>query len=215
MTMRSIDQLERALDEDLAWRKRELTTVKAMLDNSRTRPHERTLLLRAAICILYAHWEGFIKDAAARYVSFVATRGLRYRNLSPNFVALGLRREIRRAGQSDSPIIHTGLVVKLLSDLGDHPDSQWENTVNTRSNLDSRTLAEILTLVGLEATEYLLKGLLVDGRLVANRNRVVHGTKVEIDYDDYTELHSQIIFLVERFRTDIQNAAVTEQFRLQ
>ncbi len=212
MTTRSIDQLDQALDEDLAWRKRELTTVKLMLD--KTRPHERALLLRAAICILYAHWEGFVKNAANRYVSFVATRGVSYRNLAPNFIAVGLRADIKRAGESDNPILHNDLVSKLLSDLSDHPNSHWENVVNTRSNLNSKTLEEILALVGLDAREYLSKGMLVDGKLLANRNQVAHGTRIDIDYADYIELHSQVISLVEQFRTDIQNAAVTERFRI-
>ena len=211
MTIRSLDQLVRALDEDLAWRKRELTTLKFMLRTPRD--HQRYLLLRAAICLLYAHWEGFVRAAATSYVSFVATRGLRYRNLTPNFVALGLRPEIQRAGQSNSPTIHTELTTRLMSDLSERAAIDWQLSVNTRSNLNADTLKEILVLLGLEGQDYLLKGPLLDRRLIANRNRVAHGTRIDIEPEDYDSLHTEVIELVERFRTDIENAAATEKFR--
>lgn len=211
MRIRSLAQLIEALDDDLAWRKRELTTVNFMLANPRR--HQRGPLLRAAVCLLYAHWEGFVKTAATSYVSFVATKGLRYRDLTTNFVALGLRTEIREAGQSNRPTIHTGIVRRLLSDLSDNAKIDSQNSVNTRSNLNTDTLREILALLGLDEKNYLSKGPLLDEKLLANRNRVAHGERVEIDSGDYRLLHGEIIQLVDWFNTDVQNAAVMEQFR--
>ena len=211
MRVRSLNQLIEALDEDLAWRKRELTTVNFMLANPRH--HQRGPLLRAAICLLYAHWEGFVKTAATGYVSFVAHRGLSYRDLTPNFVALGLRAEIRDAGQSNRPTIHTGIVARLMSDLSENAEIDWHNSVNTRSNLNTDALREILALLGLNERNYLSKGPLLDEKLLANRNRVAHGERVEIDSDDYGVLHSEIIQLANWFNTDVQNAAVTGQYR--
>ena len=211
MRIRSLTQLIEALDDDLAWRKRELTTVNFMLANPRQ--HQRGPLLRASICLLHAHWEGFVKKAATSYLSFVATRGLRYRDLTPNFVALGFRTEIREAGQSNRPTVHTGIVTRLMSDLSDNAEINWQNSVNTRSNLNAETLREILTLLGLDERDYLLKGPLLDEKLLANRNRVAHGERVEIDSDDYDVLHSELIQLIDRFSTDVQNAAATGRFR--
>ena len=211
MRIRSVAELVEVLDDDLAWRKRELTTVNFMLANPRQ--HQGYVLLRAAICLLYAHWEGFIKTAAVGYVSYVAHRGLRYRDLTPNFVALALRAEIQNAGQSSRPSIHTGIVDRLMSDLSENAEIDWQNSVVTRSNLNSNALSEILVLLGLDNSNYLTKGPFLDEKLLANRNRVAHGERVEIDSSDYEALHSEIIQLAEWFNTDVQNAAVTEQFR--
>ncbi len=210
MRIRSLDQLAQALDDDLAWRKRELATVKFMLANPRR--HQREPLLRAAICILYAHWEGFVKLAATGYVSYVATRGLRYRDLTPNFVALGMRRQIRDAGQSNLSSLHTELAARLMSDLSERVLIDWETAISTRSNLNADTLKEILALLGIDEQPYILKGPLLDQRLLANRNRVAHGERAEIEVDEYSELHTEIIKLVEQFSTDVQNAAVMGQF---
>ncbi len=211
MRIHSLTELAQFLDDELSWRKRELTTLKFML--VRQRPHERVLLLRAAVCILYAHWEGFVKAAATSYVSFVATRNLRYHDLAPNFVALGLRTEISQAGQSDRPTIYTALTTKLMLGLSEHANIDWEHSVNTRSNLNTDTLSEIICLLGLEGNDYLLKKQLLDRRLLGNRNLIAHGQRVEIEPDDYSVLHDEVIQLLQNFRSDVENAAATEAFR--
>ena len=213
MRIRTLKQLSEFLDEQLAWRKKELTALKLMLNGSR--PHERILLLRAGICLLYAHWEGFIKAAATSYLSFVGSRNLRYRDLTPNFIALGLRQQIRGAGRSNLPSLHTDLTTRLTSGLSDPARINWEDAVEVGGNLNSRALGEIFCLLGLDLKAYSAKGPLLDQRLLANRNLIAHGERPEIDPHDYEELHSEVIQLVDWIRTDIENAAVTSAYRRQ
>ena len=213
MRVRSLTELTQFLDDELAWRKKELTTLKVLLDKSR-RQHETVLLLRAAICLLYAHWEGFVKAAATGYLSYVATRGLRYQDLTPNFVALGLWSDISQAGESNLPTLRTALMTRLISGLSERARINWEQSIDAGSNLNFKTLNEIMCAVGLDSKEYLLKKPIIDQRLLANRNAIVHGERrPEIGPDDYAGLNDDIVQLVERFRTDIENAAATNSFR--
>ena len=213
MRVRSLTELTQFLDDELAWRKKELTTLKVLLDKSH-RHHETMLLLRAAICLLYAHWEGFVKAAATGYLSYVATRGLRYRDLTPNFVALGLWSDISQAGESNLPTLRTALTTKLISGLSERASIDWGQSIDAGSNLNSKTLDEIMCAVGLDSKEYLLKKPIIDQRLLANRNAIVHGERrPEIGPDDYAVLNDDIVQLVERFRNDIENAAATNRFR--
>ena len=211
MSIRTLGQLSETLGDDLRWRKRELTTAKFMLEKSRS--HEKEFMLRAGICLLYAHWEGFIKTATMSYVSYVAHQGLRYRQLTPNFVALGIRREIQEAGKSNLPSIHTKLVEFLMPDSAENSTIDWQILVNTFSSLNTNKLKEILILLGLNDQNYASKNQLLDEKLLASRNRIAHGGRGGIDLDDYYALHTEIIGLVERFNTDVQNAAATEQYR--
>ena len=213
MKVRSLLELTQFLDGELAWRKRELTTLKIWLRKSR-RQHETVILLRAAICLLYAHWEGFVKAAATGYLSYVATRGLRYQDLTPNFVALGLWSDISDAGASKLPTLRTALTTKLISGLSERPSMTWQPMIDTGSNLNYKTLNEILVAMGLDNKDYLLKKVIIDQRLLANRNAIAHGERrPEIDVDDYAGLNDDIVQLVERFRTDIENAAAMKSFR--
>lgn len=176
------------------------------------RHHEKQIMLRAAVCILYAHWEGFIKQAATAYISFVATRGRRLRDLKPNFVALGLRGLISSAGASNSPTLHTELISTVISGLEENANLQWSNSVNSASNLNSKVLIEILCLLGLDSTGYLSSGPLIDQRLLRNRNRIAHGDRGDMDPDDYSFLQERIVQVIEQFRDDVENAAALHSY---
>ena len=213
MKVRSLIELTQLLDDELAWRKRELTTLKVWLGKPR-RQHETAIFLRAAICLLYAHWEGFVKAAAAGYISYVATRGLKYQDLAPNFVALGLWSDISEAGLSKSPTLRIALTTKLITGLAERANVNWDPMIYIGSNLNFKTLNGILCAMGVDNKEYLLKKPIIDQRLLANRNAIAHGDRrPEIEPDDYAGLNDDIVQLVERFRTDIENAAAMKSFR--
>jgi len=211
MKIRNLTELNDYLDKDLGWRKKELTSLTLMI--GRLRVHEKRAFLRAALCILYAHWEGFIKAAATYYVAFVGTKGLRYRDLTPNFVAMGLRPRIISVGQSRRSLHHTELVAYLLSDLSDKAEITSDDAINTESNLDSKVLLDILCSLGIDDIGYRTKGPLIDQRLLNARNNIAHGRGNPIDEKDYTEIHTEIILLIDQFRSDVENAAVQELYR--
>ena len=211
MKIRSLLELNQFLDGELGWRKKELTTVKLMLGS--LRPHERRAMLRAGLCLLYAHWEGFVKNAAISYVTYVSTRGLKYCELTPNFVALGLRGKIKESGASNRSSLHTKLVSLLMSDLKDQAYLIPDTAVDTASNLNFDVFEEVVCVLGLNRHRYLSRKVLIDERLVRNRNALAHGQYLEIEEDEYLDLHSNVIDVVELFRTDLENAAATSAYR--
>lgn len=209
-----MQQLSQLLDDDLAWRKRELTTLRFLLEERR-RSHQMRVLLRFAVCTLYAHWEGFVKGAADTYVAFVADRGLRYSDLAPNFVALGLGGEIVQAGASNKPAMHTELAVRFMFRMSDTARLSLSRARRFYGevNLNFESLEDLCCLLGLDVGVYSTKRNLLDRRLVERRNLIAHGRNLEIDLEDYVSLHEQIILLVHHFRTAVENAAVTSSFR--
>ena len=205
-------QFTEYLDGELAWRKKELTTLKFRLD--RCRDHERGALTRAALCLLYAHWEGFVRVAATSYVDYIVRQGVHLRDLTPNFVALGLSVGITEAGKSNKSTVHTSLVRKLRSGLSEPFRVDPHSAIQTGANLKIDVLREILSVTGIDPTDYIGKRGIID-RLVDQRNLVAHGAHgegFEIPLDDYEALHQDVITLVEMFRTDVQNAATLSQF---
>lgn len=211
MKIRSVPELVDFLDEDLAWRKRELTTMWFLV--ARSRHHERAAMLRAGVCILYAHWEGFVKNAATAYVNYVALKGLRYCDLSPSMVALGLREKLRAAEATNRVTIHTDVAVFLMSDMGEEAALRWDDAVSARDNLNSDVLQEIARLLDLNYGAYETKKALLDERLLANRNKISHGQRLLMDHADYEELHHLVLDLLNMFRDDVENAALTSRFR--
>lgn len=212
MKIRSLNHLSEYLDDEMSWRKRELTTLKFKL--ARCRVHEQGIFTRAALCILYAHWEGFVTVAATCYVDYVARQGIHLKDLAPNFIALGLRTEIRNAGESRKSTKHTELVEKLRSDLLESFSVKASTAIQFRSNLKVTVLVEILSVTGIDPTDYLGRRVIID-RLVDQRNLVAHGARgegFEMSPHDYEALHYDVIDLVEMFRTDIENAAAQKSY---
>ena len=211
MNIRSLYQLTRFLDRQLSWRKKELTALKFSAENSRE--NFRNTILRASLCLLYAHWEGFIKDAATGYVCFVARQGLKFRDVGPNLVALGLRAEIQNAGRSNLATFHTALTQKIMGPQEDDFFPAWDRAIDTESNLNSKVLREILCVVGIRNDEYLSKGPIIDERLVKNRNSIAHGQGVSINQEEYNDLHDLIMYMLDLFRNDLETAAETCNYR--
>jgi hypothetical protein len=210
MRIRTLGQLDYFLDFQVSWRKKELTTLKFAVEAAR--PADQGVITRAGAGLLYAHWEGFIKDAGTAYVQFVSRQGLSYEHLASPFLALAARRRILEAGKTQRWSLHSKLVHFFLHGLGQEAVINWRGSVRTQSNLDFRVLREILLSLGLDERPYVLKARPVIDRLVRVRNGIAHGVGLRIDSADYTFLHSEIVVLIGVFREQISEAAVRQQY---
>lgn len=72
---------------------------------------------------------------------------------------------------------------------------------------------EILCVIGLSYSDYESKRVLIDEKLLAQRNAIAHGEYLIIDRDEYVELHSQVIEMMNLFCNQIENHAVTRKYR--
>ena len=210
MNPREFHRLVQRLDGDLTWRRRELTTLKFMVDGGVS--DQRSAVLRAAICLLYAHWEGYVREAATAYVRSVASLDLKLGDVSTHFVALALRSEIRQAGQTRKATLHTNLANKFLHGQDEIFRPNWRKAVDTDSNLNSDVLADILCLIGIDSTGYAMEQPTLDSRLLKNRNSVAHGQYLAIDYHEYDDIHKKIVDLMGTLRDDIAEAADKDKY---
>ena len=71
MRIHTAEQLEEALDSELAWRRKELTDVHSSVHGNVG--STQSMLIRAGVALLYAHWEGGIKGLCAHYLTFIGT----------------------------------------------------------------------------------------------------------------------------------------------
>ena len=210
MKPRALYRLVQRLENDLSWRRKELTTLKFMVD--RYAQDEQSTALRAAICLLYAHWEGYVKEAATAYVRFVGSLGLKLGDVPPHFVALALRSDIRQAGQTRKPTMHTDLVHRVLRLQDEEFRPNWRKAIDTGSNLNSDVLGEILCLIGIDGTKYTDNWPTLDSRLLKSRNSVAHGQYLDIAHEEYSDIHEKIVGLMGTLRDDIEEAAENDHY---
>ncbi|MCY4448735.1 MAG: MAE_28990/MAE_18760 family HEPN-like nuclease [Chloroflexi bacterium] len=212
MAVRTEEELTNRLDGDIAWRKHELANLSAVLGS--VQDSQQAMLVRGAICMLYAHWEGFIKTAASLYLEFVGRRGIKYQNLNRNFWAIGLKSLLNSAGQAKRTSIHLEIINTILSYSNNSFKTPAPDTIDTSSNLNSHVLTEILTAIGFDETDYMKHRVMLDERLLRNRNSIAHGDQLSVATDAYIELHDIVIGLMDRFKNDIQDAAATKGYRV-
>lgn len=157
MPVRTPDELTDYLDSELSWRTRELSTINLQLQGADD--HVQVVMIRSGVCLLYAHWEGFVRAAADRYLEYVANRRLKFRELKRNFLVVDLLHRIGRLAQQRSVDMAKDLVDSVLDREREFSTESIGSI--TRSNLNSKVLMDLLNLVGIDSTEYRSKRAVV------------------------------------------------------
>lgn len=210
--MKTKDELLQKIDDDLIWRRRELSDFRAVIQSVGLSSSRESALLRAGVALLYAHWEGFVKRCGTYYLVFVSDQGIKASDLRSNFIAIKLKSRLTEASKSNKPSASIELVDFFRSKLGDRLRIPHKGVIDTKSNLSSSVLREIVWSLGLDMTPYETKCRLIDSSLVDRRNRIAHGDALDISVEDYLVLHDEVMTLIDTFRNQLQNAAALDEF---
>ena len=211
--IRNLNNLQDALAAEFAWRKKELHGLKTMvIANEKT--HQRDLCIRAAVTLLYAHWEGAVKHAAAHYMEFVARQRLKHEQLSRHFLAMAIRRMIRNAMETTKIQPCLDVVEFFRSQLTETSKIVANLGVDTKSNLKSAVFREIVACLGLDYSRFATKEKLIDEKLLANRNQIAHGQYLLVSHGDYLDLHDEVLGIMQELQNQIENAAFTGAYRV-
>jgi hypothetical protein len=208
--MRTLGELEEALDSDLAWRRTELHSLLSSIRNARGPAGD--CLRRGGAALLYAHWEGYTKNALTVYWRYVARRGLAYRDLNYNFVALGIERELKRNQERRAGTKIISRVKRILS-CDDDRALMTDREIDTQSNLNSKVLEELLECLGLDGSPLATKHHFIDFSLVKPRNSIAHGEYLDLSVDAYAEAHTEVLNLMDTVRNIVSNAASNGMYR--
>jgi len=212
MSIRTLEQLSDALSTAIVWRKKELTALKIMIEGKSLRVDRRTALLRGAVALLYAHWEGFVKSASRFYLEYVYYQRLTHKQLSDNFMAICIRGLLNKAGQSNKIGQHLDVVDFFSRRMDERSNLPYKDGVSTKSNLSSQVFKEIIDTLGLDYSQFETKETLVDELLLKNRNTIAHGEYLLLTQEAYIEIHEQVLNMIERYRTQVENAAALKKY---
>jgi hypothetical protein len=209
--LRTLTQLDDRLSAELARRKVELAALKGVI--ARNDGPTRRSLLRASVMMLYAHWEGFVKEAATSYLNYVSFQSVESRALADNIVAVTLRTELLACGVR-RPSVHNLVVAALRNQAGGTANVPWSNVIDARDNLRSDVLREIAHVIGVDYSAYATREVFIDRSLCDLRNAIAHGKSNTITVEEFETLHAGVIGLLEQVRIDVSNAASRELFRV-
>ncbi|WP_279636583.1 MAE_28990/MAE_18760 family HEPN-like nuclease [Burkholderia reimsis] len=170
------------------------------------------VVIRAGVALLYAHWEGFVKATASHYLEFVASHRIPYRKLAPNFVALTLRSKFAEMRVSEKVSSANALADFFCTSLDAQSRIPYKNVIDTKSNLSSKVLLDILAALGLGANQFETRLNFIDANLVNPRNHIAHGEALELTVDEYLSLRDDVIALIDTFRNEVENSSILRRF---
>jgi len=204
------NQLIYLIGNDYAWRRKELKIIQDQIPSNPS--PKQNAALRFSVPILYAHWEGFVKKSCELYLEFVAKKFLKHNELKPQFVALSLSKKL---GNLEIKNIEerTKAVEFLINEIDKNSNMQTKNVIQTKSNLRYSVLEEILFVIGIDESKFAHKKSLVND-LVDARNNIAHGDYLRVEFDAYYSMHDEIQQLMEQLKTEIENAATLEEFKV-
>lgn len=209
MKVKTLENLDDALDKHLAWRKKEMLSLKVLIDKEN---ENSETLIRAGLALLCAHFEGFIKDASNDYLEYISSQDIIYKDLRDVFSVMKLHSLISNCAKSSKYSVQVKVLEKynkLLSETFCNNVS----VVDTHSNPSTETLKELLLSLGIETDIFKTKANYIDKRLLANRHKIVHGEKVELDYDDFKDTLKIILGLLDNYKDVLVDAATKQTYR--
>ncbi len=88
----------------------------------------------------------------------------------------------------------------------------YKDAVDTKSNLSSEVLKEILIMLDFDDSHYAHKADIIDKKLLHNRNTIAHGQHLVIDVAEYLAFAADIMALMTIFNNQVVNAALTKAY---
>ncbi|MBC7602985.1 MAG: hypothetical protein H7255_10045 [Ramlibacter sp.] len=205
------NQLQDFLDAEFAWRLKEISALKNAVQSAAF--IAEGTLVRASVALLYAHWEGFVKNSATGYLTYINNQGLNYSDLRTCFVVLGFKKSLHDARQSKQASANIIAIDFLRDGLIQKSQMKVDVAINTESNLNYEVFKNILSTIGLDPAAYETKANLIDESLLKRRNTIAHGEYVDVAKKDWANLADEVLVMLRQFKTDIENATAQAAYK--
>jgi hypothetical protein len=197
------------LDNDYAWRIKELSNYRNAI------PREKSIaqnsLLRAGITLLYAHWEGLVRNAANQYYKFLSYQNHNTGDFQSPLIALLISGEANQLIESKKLAKKVFVFDKILKEL-DAP-AQFTNSPPIRtSNLNFDIFVDVCSLLCIDSKEFETKNEFIDKILIDRRNTIAHGKYLDLNYEDFNEVYRSVINLLRRFKDLVSNSAALKKY---
>lgn len=201
------------LDRALSWRKKELIAIYLdsipvkSIGSTRSDGHS-SHLMRAAVLLMYAHWEGFAKSAFSLYYNEILAVNANPVDLNNGLLGIATQKSLRRTVFERSPINTGRAISSAITGYSPFSMPPASEVVKTKSNLTAKRLREILARLGLDRDAFQQWENTTIKPLVDQRNAIAHGAGLEIDTERYVALHHSVLDLFDRVNEVINIAIV-------
>lgn len=209
-----ISEFQDILYEDLAWRKVEISQLFMMMNTNEL----KEIVGKSLILLLYAHWEGFIKNSSKYYLIYISNKNIKLQELTDNFEAIMLKKYAGECISLDSLNLAKEFALldrqrrassspfKINIDVDNEHDI---DLIDTQHNLSSKVFKNIIQIIGINYnTAIQTRETYLDKNLLNYRNSIGHGNKLNIDlqeeispleYDQIKKLKDFVVSLLDYY----------------
>ena len=189
-----VEVTKEEISENLDKRRFEITNLRRVLLNYVGKSLESTVT-RMAIPLLYANWEGYVKEVCQLYMEYIERSGTKNRELKAEMLGYLWSSSIR-------PL--TGGI--------NFKKKKCERNINTKSNLNFGILENISAYLCFDVS-FLIPYRHRLNALVNLRNNIAHGSfPSTMDYDIFDEYAKSILELMENFENIIIHNLANRNF---
>ncbi|MDX0870367.1 hypothetical protein GOE00_27225 [Sinorhizobium medicae] len=200
------------ITQDRNWRIKEISDLKGAV--YRGDENLRRVLLRALVTICYAHWEGYVRFSARKYLEHIALRKFPYMQLDRQFFRNHFLPRLFALSTSGSSIAERCTLVDEILSTSDHRFSRVnEDLVNTRANLNFDVFTDICLVCGVPVQSFADKSTFIDVVLLKRRNAIAHGEETLVGFDDLDEVAGETVALMRAFGDELENKVVLQTYR--
>ncbi|TAK69424.1 MAG: hypothetical protein EPO13_05920 [Actinomycetota bacterium] len=217
MKVRSAEEVADAVDNSLAWRRMEMKTLEKEVQRAAQLGEDKPVcraLTRSSLAVLYAHWEGFVRDAFGAYVDYISASKPKFAELNDGLLRAVAKALHRRVANGDLAALQSVAEAVRRPSEGRAPIPSRAAMVDTRANLRFEVLKEILGSVGMDSAEFETKQLLIDKSLCDARNSIAHGRYLDQGSGQYLELQKEVLHMMEELRDKIVFCASSASYRI-
>jgi hypothetical protein len=208
----TIDDLSNQINGDRTWRIREISDLSDAV--RRADAISQRVLLRALVTICYAHWEGYVRYGAQKYIEHIAVKKLAFSTLSVQFTRNHFLPRLNALSSSKVNLQAKCVLVDEILELSSKKFSRINpDLLNTRSNLNYEIFSDICLICNLPPDLLSEKQTFIDVILLKRRNSIAHGEDAFIDAKDRDDIANGTIELMRRFGDAIENLVYSNSFR--
>jgi hypothetical protein len=200
------------ITEDRAWRIKEISDLKAAI--RRADENLQRVLLRALVAICYAHWEGYVRFSARKYLEHVALRRFQYKELDRQFFRNYFLPRITAISTSKASIAERCALIDEILDCSNRRFSRInEDLINTKANLNFDVFTDICLVCGVPTHQFAHNSTFVDVVLLKRRNAIAHGEDTLVAPEDLDEIANNTITIMRAFGDALENHVVLQTYK--
>ncbi len=222
----ALDDFLDVLDEDLGWRKKEISELFGLCQSQ-----DIEVLRKSTLLMIYSHWEGFIKNAAKSYLSHVSDLKIKLGMLTINYRTIDIKGVISSCSQSQDTLTLSNELM-FMKNYAKHDSKNFtldkkylleknKSLINTHDNLSPSVFTNFCCILGLSEKDAIAsKKNYLDESFLGNRNSISHGSKITFDEDSEFDLSISsierlkniILTIMDKFKDDLQEYAIKEYY---